>query len=443
MKVFEYLDILIRELNESNSRNDKKEVLERHPECRRILNYMYDPFKKFNITSKNCQKMATKLAPPEKKTKMSRFTSKSKHEPLDISFFDFLDGLISGKYSGHKAISETLKWTKRYPEYEDIIYRIIDKDLKCRIGSKDINAVFEGLIPVFDIALADQYEKGKNSLLPDENWFISRKLDGVRCITVLNGDVKFYSRSGKEYKTLGKIKEILEPYKDMNIVLDGEICVLDETGLDDFRGVMSEITRKDHVMSNPTYLIFDYLSLEDFANLASEEILETRLKKAKKFAGDINIVSRIQYLEQVPYSKETFERMKEEVLEKDWEGLIVRKNCDYKGKRSRDILKVKEFFEEEFEVTEVNESTIQIINESGENVEVPGMGSATIMFKGNKVGVGSGWSQDQRIEFLQEPDKLIGKIITVKYKKESEDKDGNPSLQFPVMKAIHGDKREI
>ena len=36
-----------------------------------------------------------------------------------------------------------------------------------------------------------------------------------------------------------------------------------------------------------------------------------------------------------------------------WEGVMLRKNVQYKGKRSKDILKVKTFFDSEFEVKDV------------------------------------------------------------------------------------------
>ena len=119
---------------------------------------------------------------------------------------------------------------------------------------------------------------------------------------------------------------------------------------------------------------------------------------------------------------------------------IFRKNEVYKGKRSKDILKWKEFHDAEYTVTGIESGTSQVIVD-GQNQIVDIMGKAIVMHKGNEVGVGSGWSQDQRIEFHKDPSKIIGKVITVKYKKESVDENGKLSLQFPVVKIIHGDKR--
>jgi len=50
--------------------------------------------------------------------------------------------------------------------------------------------------------------------------------------------------------------------------------------------------------------------------------------------------------------------------------------------------------------------------------------------------VGSGFTDNERVRFRNDPDLILGKNITVQYKQESQDEDGNPSLQFPVFKAI-------
>ena len=42
-----------------------------------------------------------------------------------------------------------------------------------------------------------------------ESWHASRKLDGVRCLAIVdfeNGDCKLYSRMGKQLTTLDKVK---------------------------------------------------------------------------------------------------------------------------------------------------------------------------------------------------------------------------------------------
>ena len=44
--------------------------------------------------------------------------------------------------------------------------------------------------------------------------------------------------------------------------------------------------------------------------------------------------------------------------------------------------------------------------------------------------------------YWNNPNEIIGKIVTVKYKEETQNKDGSYSLQFPVFQAVRFDKSE-
>ena len=61
------------------------------------------------------------------------------------------------------------------------------------------------------------------------------------------------------------------------MVFDGEVCVVDDNGVEDFQGIMKEIKRKDHTIKNPKYKVFDYLMLDEFDNQKSERKLSDRL----------------------------------------------------------------------------------------------------------------------------------------------------------------------
>jgi hypothetical protein len=45
--------------------------------------------------------------------------------------------------------------------------------------------------------------------------------------------------------------------------------------------------------------------------------------------------------------------------------------------------------------------------------------SVTVVHRGNRVGVGSGFTAEERIRFAKDPSLIIGKTITVKYFEES------------------------
>ena len=63
-----------------------------------------------------------------------------------------------------------------------------------------------------------------------------------------------------------------------------------------------------------------------------------------------------------------------------------------------------------------------------------------IEHKGYKVKVGSGFTQEQRLKYTQEP--IIGKTITVQYFEETKNDKVGISLRFPTVKHIYENKRD-
>ena len=79
--------------------------------------------------------------------------------------------------------------------------------------------------------------------------------------------------------------------------------------------------------------------------------------------------------------------------------------------------------------------------EDGVEKTINCLSSIMIKHKGTQVGVGSGFSIDQRKEFGKDHSKILGKTITVQYFEESQNQDGEYSLRFPVLKYIYDEKR--
>ena len=121
-----------------------------------------------------------------------------------------------------------------------------------------------------------------------------------------------------------------------------------------------------------------------------------------------------------------------------WEGLMLRRNTIYEGKRTKNLLKVKNFHDAEYKVIDANFEDMSVVRE-GREVQENMLAQVWIEHKGYKVKVGSGFNQEQRIKYKKEP--IIGKIITVQYFEETKNQEGGISLRFPTVKVIHGDKR--
>jgi len=127
-----------------------------------------------------------------------------------------------------------------------------------------------------------------------------------------------------------------------------------------------------------------------------------------------------------------------------WEGIMIRKNTTYKGKRSNDILKCKKFIDDEYIVKNIETGPFRVIDKvTKKEKTIDTMTNVIIEHKGNEVSVGSGFSLDQRDKYFNNPTDIIGKEITVQYFEESQDKTGKFSLRFPVCKVIYEQGRQV
>lgn len=436
--MFKELQTMIDDVNASNSTNDKIESLAKYPNLEKVLRYTYDPMKQYYVSSKTVDNH------PESSNEWEG----CKEEDL----FKLLDKLDNRELTGHAALASVKGFIEQFPESKELIYRIIDGNLKTRINATGINKVFKNLIPEFKVQLAEKFDADKAPFFEGNDiWFSSRKLDGVRCLAVYkDGKVKLFSRTGKEFLTLDKVKEAIkeEIYNDaphipsLDFVLDGEICIVDSNENENFTDVMKEIRKKDHTIENPRYKIFDLISYQDFIDKKSKTTFSDRYENYMKIESPSGILDPVE--QTVIKNTEHFEEMSAYADNHGWEGLIIRKDVPYAGKRSKNMLKVKSFNDAEYKVIGIETGPFRIISEdTGLEVEEEMLASVVIEHKGSQVNVGSGFSLNERRQFFDNPKDIVGKKITVQYFEESVDKDGDLSLRFPTLKTIHGVEREL
>jgi DNA ligase-1 len=232
------------------------------------------------------------------------------------------------------------------------------------------------------------------------------------------------------------VREAVKQMGLRGVVFDGEICLMDKDGNEDFPGIMKQIKRKNHTIDNPRYVMFDYLTLSEFNNKSSEMVLTGRLGRFAKIAEHIESSIYLSVLEQVVVADDDhFAKLCTEAEELGHEGLMVRKNVGYEGKRTQNLLKVKKFHDAEYQVIDLDFEDHRVIRE-GKEVVMPMLAQAWIEHKGYKVAVGSGWNQEQRIRYQKNPSELIGKTITVQYFEETKNQQGGLSLRFPTVKHV-------
>jgi len=134
LKQLDFLNDLVNELQNNNSTNDKKNILNnyylRDKELfSKFMDYIYSFDKKYWITSDNLEKM------------WDNFTVKNSFS-VDDDIFMILDVIIKREKTGHEALNYIIDLIKFLPEkYKYLIYYIINKDLKANVNVSLINKI--------------------------------------------------------------------------------------------------------------------------------------------------------------------------------------------------------------------------------------------------------------------------------------------------------------
>ncbi|MEG1142280.1 MAG: hypothetical protein RSE41_07540 [Clostridia bacterium] len=287
--------------------------------------------------------------------------------------------------------------------------------------------------------LAESYEK--NMTKPkNEEVIVTLKLDGTRIVAIKEkeeNDPKFYSRQGQPIEGL---IELIEEFKKMPIgIYDGELVALGnfETSKEKFQATMQR-SRVKGIKKGLKMVCFDYIENIESFNIGIDTT-PCFLRKSKLKAIIPKSLNHIEYLE--PLFEGTFEEnilnsLMEKIKEKNEEGLMINlATAPYECKRTKNLLKVKEFYTVDLKIVDIQEGT---------NRNIGKLGALVVEYKGHKVGVGSGFTDYQREQLWKLGKKeLLGKIVEVRFFEETNNQDGGISLRFPTFIRMRFDKDEI
>mgnify|MGYP003120908264 FL=1 len=275
--------------------------------------------------------------------------------------------------------------------------------------------------------LAHKYNPDK----ADYPAYIQPKLDGVRCIFTKDGA---YSRTGKEFKNVDHIKNELKPVfkKYPNLVLDGELY--NHELKDDFEKIISLVRKtkptqehRDEAEKLVQYHIYDTISSINFR-------YETRLNKIIEIIAEstysglfldsdilqLSLTARVNNFEEALKYHQMF-------LEDGYEGSIYRNiNGIYKGTRSWDLMKFKDFHDAE----------ATIINyEEGKGKREGTLGKFIMEDEdGNVFGCppGRGYDYNAMADLLENIHDYIGQVATFTYFQRTQ----AGSYRHPLFKCL-------
>ena len=347
--------------------------------------------------------------------------------------------------SARDAIDELINQATK-SEWNGWYRRILIKDLRCGVSEKTVNKVVEKkypqfAVPVFSCQLAHDSANHESKVAGKK--YIEVKLDGVRVITVVrtDGRVDMFSRNGKELVNFPHIQEQISsvvkqdppPY---DLILDGEIMS------SSFQDLMTQVHRKSDVKANDAILnLFDVVSLAEFEAGKSDKRQEDRSamvyywhKKHKDVLPNVTVVGHELVDLDTPEGQTRYKEINAKAIAGGYEGIMLKDpEAGYECKRSVAWLKLKPFIEVSLAVVDVEEGT-------GRNVGRLGALVCTGQDDGKDITVncGSGFSDNNRIEFWNSRSKLLGQIVEVRADAITQNQDGTYSLRFPRFKGFRG-----
>ena len=214
----------------------------------------------------------------------------------------------------------------------------------------------------FQCQLAKQFEDYKDKI--EYPVAVEDKLNGIKCIFSKKGA---FSRTGEEFFCLDHIKEELAPLfeKFPNLILDGELFNPElKNELNKIASLVSvnrkekDVTEEDKQRAKELirYYVYDGFGHSGIGIDATiyYEISQDTKFKYRKYALE-HLLGNGRYLVYHPFklvhSYEEILEMMKAVKEEQREGLMIKiLHAPYENKRSKNMLKLKVFYDEEFEV---------------------------------------------------------------------------------------------
>lgn len=253
------------------------------------------------------------------------------------------------------------------------------------------------------------------------------KLDGVRCIATQDG---LWSRQGKPFNGVPHIVSNLKPFFDRfpDAILDGELYAdkLD----DNFNKIISLVKKKTPTAAGLKQAA-EFISYHVYDFPSEDGPFDVRYAKLEEYAIlDYDCIRLVPTTE--VDDQDELDMLMENYVLAGYEGQIIRvANLPYENKRSKQLLKRKDFMDEEFKVVAISEG-------QGNRAGMAGFVTYELP-DGREFGSGIKGSHDYCKTLLKEADKYIGGQGTVKFQNYTP--DGVP--RFPVTIALYEGERDI
>lgn len=429
MKTLEQFKRFYNEITQNNSRKYKQEILRKYKDdevIKRYLRIAFNPYVVYGISTKKLNTEVRSIASYIPKTSTV------------FELFDYLVRHNTGTFAEilecQNALNAVAAWDR---DCSNLLASLICKDLSIGCDAKTINKEIPGLIPTFNVQLANKYFD-KPEYVEGKTFALTTKIDGGRIIALKeNGKVSFYTRAGQKYEGLVDLEQEMSEKLPDGLCLDGEITLLENEGVpskEAYKQAM-KITRSDGEKHGLKMIVFDAMLAEEFRNQRCDRVWEERRRALDMIFGPRDLT----YFELLPvlYQGEDtsmITKLLDEAIANQQEGVMINLAlAPYEFKRTNYLLKCKKF----------NTVDLRVIGfEEGTGKYVGMLGALICEYKDNWVKVGSGLTDELRKEIWNNQPKYQDTIVEISYFEETKDATGKKSLRFPTFKDFRPDKTE-
>ena len=449
MKQMKDVALLLEKVSNTSSTKAKQQLLENGDKqeysvtLRGVLYYCYNPFLMFGLS----EKILNNTIP-----KTMTYAIANEHE-----VFDVLDTLAQSNINDElRMLAKRLLMSIEDEQVRNMVQGIMVKDLKLGVNVTTLNKVFgKDFIPTFEVQLAESYAKQKEGSLKNKEVWITTKLDGFRIVydPIKN---EFYTRKGQLYEGLDHLKDscyklslrLMETAGLSELVmLDGELLHQPVEGLNsqELYALTSSTARKKGYHKDKEKLefnVFDFIPVSEFQSGKTTMKYKARRNHMDKVFNlwKYTGIVPVHALHSGKFDEEVLMNLLKQVELEGGEGLMINLDATYKTKRTKDLLKVKTFKDADVLVLDVVEGT-------GKNEGSLGAVLVQFLYDGKPMTceVGSGWYDSERSFYWRNPDKLIGKIIEIRFFEVTQNQKDKTqySLRFPTFAhRIREDKDE-
>lgn len=377
---------ILNEFNNSNSRNYKLDVLKKYKDNQefiKVFQLCYDKVKyNFGITMKN-------IDIPEPKDIITLSEALSK-----------LDDLITRKYTGNAANAFlTGIFNALNQDNQEVLKRIIDRDLRIGVGVKEFNKIVSESDKIFELPYmrCSLMDKVKNISYPA---YLQVKMDGTfRTFIKNNNRIDCYSRSGESYEYPYLFK-IFENLPDGAYI--GELLVPNAKDRYESNGILNSLSVPDEL----DFYMWDYLELDEFSNCYSDTPYLERFSNLSNYINTLdNKNLKLVKSVQVSNINEVISITKKWVEQGEEGGVLKDLKTKFENKTSKYQIKIKPEFDVDLKIIGFTKGT-------GKRESLIG----AIMYEssdGLLKGQCSGFTDAELEHIANNQDKLLGTIITV------------------------------